>query len=353
MFRRLFRYLLYAVLFLLLISVLVLVFVSPAQTTGVPIAAIERPVINGVPQGIIIRGTDTSRPVLLFVHGGPGMPSYSYLSNEFKNGMEKLFTVCYWDQRGAGLSYTGNTDTSGMNLAQLVKDGVAVSQYLRKKFNKQKIYLLGHSWGTWLGSFIVRSNPELYYAYIGIGQLGNPYASETASRNFVLEKAAKQGDEEMLRNMQQYPLPPITADGKTWERYLLVERQYVFALGGARHGKKRTKLDIAREILFCREYSVRDKWNYEKGLFFSQNTLWPAMIRLDLNVELPEQSIPVYIFQGIHDHQTDYTLAKAYFDHLKAPEKKFYTFSSSAHSPHLEEYDLFESILRKDVLMRR
>lgn len=347
------RFIRYTCLLLLILAVSIIIFllvVSPGKTTGRPIALIDKPVINGVPQGMIIRGTDTANPVLLFVHGGPGMASYSYLTDAFKDGMEKLFTVCYWDQRGAGLSYVTDTDTVGMNLGQLARDGAAVARYLQHKFNKQKIYLLGHSWGTWLGSFMARENPELYEAYLGIGQLGNPYASEAASRNFVLHEAKKLGKDKMLRKMEASPLPSPDADAASWQNYLMVERPFVFELGGARYGKSRSMLSIARDVLFCREYTLLDKWHYEKGIFFSQKMLWPAMIRQDLNKAVPAQSIPVYIFQGLHDHQTDHTLAKAYFNGLQAPEKHFYTFNCSAHSPHLEEYVLFEEIIRRNVL---
>jgi len=264
--------------------------------------------------------------------------------------MEKLFTICYWDQRGAGKSYAGNIPDSSMTLEQLTNDGAAVSQYLIKKFNKQKIYLLGHSWGSFLGSFIIHKHPELYAAYIGIGQVANTWPSEQRSYTFVLEEAKKRNNNEIVKELQALKLPLANAPTQAWYDYLMVERKKVFLFGGARYGVKRKISDLAKLILVCREYTIADKINYEPGLSFSMHHLWKYMMMNDLNKVLPEQYIPVYIFQGIHDHQTDYGIAKDYFNQLKAPTKRFYSFQHSAHSPHLEEYAAFEKIVKSDVL---
>jgi hypothetical protein len=118
----------------------------------------------------------------------------------------------------------------------------------------------------------------------------------------------------------------------------------------SRYRKSRDYNDIRKAVLFCREYTILDKLHYAEGAIFSQIYLVRYMIDTDLNKTLNEQFIPVYIFQGLHDHQTSYRIAKEYFDHLKAPVKKFYTFNNSAHSPHIEEYDEFEKIVKTDVL---
>lgn len=357
--RRIINRLILAVLVAIIGTLAVLLYISPGKTSPITdahgnelpnsIAVIEKPNINGVKQSLIIRGENKNNPVLLFVHGGPGMATFPYIKQQFK-GMEKLFTVCYWDQRGAGKSYAGDIPDSSMTLNQLTEDGAEVSRYLIKKFNKQKIYLLGHSWGSFLGSFIIHKHPELFNAYIGIGQVANTWPSEQRSYEFVLAAAQKSNNQRVVKELEALQVPLADAPSQAWYDYLFVERKKVFLFGGARYGVKKTIGDLAKLIITCREYSLMDKINYEPGLHFSMHHLWKYMMMNDLNTALPEQYIPVYIFQGIHDHQTDYGIAKDYFNQLKAPVKRFYSFHQSAHSPHIEEYAAFEKIVKSDVL---
>lgn len=353
------KWLAVSIISVLIIASVFLLIISPGKTSPVidengtvpvnSVAVIEKPVIGGIPQGLIIRGADRNNPVLLFVHGGPGLPSYAFLTEEFKK-LERLFTICYWEQRGAGMSYSKGIDTGTMTLHQLVDDAAEVSRYLIQKFKQQKIYLLGHSWGTFLGSFTVNRYPELFHAYLGVGQLGDTYLSEQYSRDFAIKEAIRRNEVQTVKKLQALEVPPKTASGEEWWKYLAEERSYVFKYGGARYGKQRTVNDIRKAVLFCQEYTLQQKMNFSKAVEFSQQRLWHYLMENDLNIVLTKQTVPVYIFQGIHDHQTDYGLAKAYFDKLDAPFKRFYTFNHSAHSPHVEEYDAFEKIIRNDVL---
>jgi pimeloyl-ACP methyl ester carboxylesterase len=237
-----------------------------------------------------------------------------------------------------------------MNLNQLVEDAAAVTRYLMNKFNRQKIYILGHSWGSLLSSFTIHKYPEYYYAYIGIGQIANTYLSEKESYQFVLEEAKNRNDENAQGEILRLKFPDRTASGKEWYEYYKIQRKYVLEYGGARYIQSRSYNDIAKTVLFCREYTIQDKLNYYAGTKFSQVYLDEYMTNINLNNVLTDQYIPIYIFQGLHDHQTSYPVAKEYFDHLKAPVKKFFPFSNSAHSPHIEEYDKFEQIVITDIL---
>ena len=349
------------VLFVIVLAAyIVLLYLSPGKTSPIvdaggqvipnSVAVIEKPTIGGIAQTLIIRGENIQNPVLLFVHGGPGISTFPFIKNAFK-GMEKLFTICYWEQRGAGKSYSSHISSESMTLDQLVQDGTEVSQYLMQKFHKQKIYILGHSWGTFLGSFMINKHPELYYAYIGIGQVGNTIVSEQKSYEFAVAEARRRNDEKALKQLQQLKMPAADAGSDEWYNYIMPERKNVFKFGGARYGTNRKISDLAKPLILCREYTISDKIYYQAGVTFSFLHLWKYMLQgKTLNITLPEQHIPVYIFQGIHDHQTDFAVAKDYFDHLKAPVKKFYAFEHSAHSPHVEEYDAFEKIIRTDVL---
>jgi pimeloyl-ACP methyl ester carboxylesterase len=153
------------------------------------IAVIEQPVMNGVVQRLVIRGKDVSKPVLLRVHGGPGstyVPPFFQLAG---NDMEDLVVVCYWDQRGSGPAYTPDIPDSTLTLPQIVDDGLEVAAYLKNKFNKDKIYIEGASWGTTVSAFMVQKKPELFHAYIGIGQMANQSLSEQMSWDFAMEKS--------------------------------------------------------------------------------------------------------------------------------------------------------------------
>jgi pimeloyl-ACP methyl ester carboxylesterase len=133
--------------------------------------------INGVEMGMIIKSRDIRKPVLLFIHGGPGMPEY-WLNESYPAHLDELYTVVWWDQRGAGLSYRPGIPPETMTTAQLVADTIAVTQYLRQRFRQEKIYLMAHSFGTYLGIQVAAQAPELYHAYIGVAQSVNLMLSE-------------------------------------------------------------------------------------------------------------------------------------------------------------------------------
>ena len=169
---------------------------TPGHTTAIQgpdgIASLERVRIGNVDQYILIRGNSTSHPVLLFLHGGPGMPAM-YLAHAFQAGLEKEFVVVQWDRRGSGKSYRediSNTLTS----EQLVADTVELTNLLRARFHQNKIYLVAHSWGTYLGILVVARHPELYRAYVGIGQLARSSPIAEIQDEYIRTSATRLGD---------------------------------------------------------------------------------------------------------------------------------------------------------------
>lgn len=160
--------------------------------------------INGTRQGMIILSTDISHPVLLFVHGGPGMPEF-FLNTTHPTGLERDFTVVWWEQRGAGMSYSPDIPAQSMTLAQLIADTISVTDYLRHRFGKDKIYLLGHSWGSFLGIQVAAAAPELYHAYIGMGQVSHQLKSEVAAHRYMLDHYRARGDAAMVEKLEAAP----------------------------------------------------------------------------------------------------------------------------------------------------
>ncbi len=344
------------ILMLICICLLIIWYYSPGETRPMTdkdgklipnsIAIIEKPILEGIPQSLIIRGENVENPILLFLHGGPGTPEFPFIKETFRD-LESVFTICYWDQRGAGKSYTDKSET--ITLEQLVKDGGAVSQYLIEKFDQPKIYILGHSWGSFLGSFMVNKYPNLFHAYLGTGQVANQYDSEVLSYQFTANEAAARFDEAAIEIIKNTPLPDINDETEIWFNYMQVNRKYVGMYGGATYEPQPIS-DIIKAYLFCEEYTFSDKINTIKGAIESFKLLWKPVMEYNLIEDLKEQPVPVYIFQGKHDYQTTYRYAKEYYDSLKAPIKQFYPFEKSAHTPMIEEYDIFKQIIQDDIL---
>ena len=141
--------------------------------------------INGTRQGLIIQSTDAAHPVLLFLHGGPGMPEF-FLNTTHPSGLEQDFTVVWWEQRGAGLSFSPDIPPDSMTVTQFIADTVGVTHYLRRRFGKDRIILLGHSWGSFLGIQVAAAAPDLFHAYGGMGQMSFQLRSEVAAHLAML-----------------------------------------------------------------------------------------------------------------------------------------------------------------------
>jgi hypothetical protein len=159
--------------------------------------------INRVEQGMFIKGENRNNPVFLFLHGGPGMPEY-FLTEEYKTELEKYFTVCYWEQTGGGLSYHSDILGDNVTVHRLVSDTVAVTNYLRERFGQDKIFLMGHSCGAFLGIQVAAANPDLYFAYIGMSQISNTAKSETMAYDYMIEQFATNGNTSTVNKFQKY-----------------------------------------------------------------------------------------------------------------------------------------------------
>lgn len=306
--------------------------------------------IGGVKQSIIIRGEDRHKPVMLVLHGGPGAPEFPFMKNIGLN-LEKHFTVGYWEQRGAGKSFDSNIEPESMTVDQMISDAVEVSKYLQKRFAKRKIYVLGHSWGTFLGSLLVFRHPELYHGYVGVGQMVDQYQGEKLSFEWIKKVVAESNNKTDKTTIKKLNFPDSLADIHVWIDYLKSERALVNRYGGGFKRENYREFDNYKTIIFkTPEYTIRDKLNLTKGLKFSLKYLWDDIIGTDLLEQIDSIAIPVYIFQGTHDYVTPYQNARAFFDQLKAPKKKFFEFQYSAHTPFLDETEKFNKLIEEEIL---
>lgn len=302
--------------------------------------------INGIQQGMFLQSADTGAPVLLYLHGGPGSPEFAF-AQAYPTGLEKLFTVCWWEQRGSGITYRRGTPKETMTLRQMIDDTIAVTNYLRGRFDKEKIYLMGHSWGSVLGMLTVQRAPELFHAYIGVGQVARQDESERLAYTYMLEKFRAANDRGMVRRLEKFP---IDQGGEIGMKYLAVRSEGMMKLGvGILHGST-SMMDCVKIILGCRAYTLREKWRYLLGSSLSLKYLWSTVMQSDYVKQVPRLEVPVYVLQGRYDYQVSYVLAKEFVAALEAPVKGFYTFEHSAHSPCFEEPEKMCRILRGDVL---
>ena len=306
--------------------------------------------INGVEQGMFIKGKNINNPVLLFVHGGPGMPEY-WLTQQYPTGLEDHFTVVWWEQRGAGLSYSPAIPAETMTAEQYIADTLEVTKYLRTRFGREKIYLMAHSWGSYIGIQAAAREPAFYYAYIGMGQISYQIKSEQLAYEYALEYYKNIGNTDMVQRLEAAP-PTLTVPLPA--AYNALRDEYMHGAGiGTTHEMRSVVTGIFLPSWQFREYTIGEKINLWRGKIFSRSSdfnLWDTMQATDLTKQVTQLAIPVYFFEGAYDYTCAYPLAKEYFEKLNAPVKGFYTFEHSAHSPIFEEPEKMLKILQQDVL---
>jgi len=302
--------------------------------------------INGVRQGMFIKSRDAANPVLLYLHGG--MPDY-FIAKRYPTGLEEHFTVVWWEQRGSGISFNPSLSPETMTLEQMISDTLEVTNYLRLRYSHEKIYLMGHSGGTFIGIQAAERAPELYYAFLGVAQMSYQLKSEKLAYDFMLKQFKEKGNRKMVRKLEA---APVTMTGGISGAYLAVRDKAMHSLG---IGTTRDMHSVINGILLpslqCREYTLREKLNMWLGKSRSGvSILWDEMLATDLSKAVKRDDLPVYFFEGIYDYTCSFTEAKAFFELLKAPLKGFYAFEHSAHSPLFEEPVKMQRILREDVL---
>lgn len=306
--------------------------------------------INGVKQGMFIESRNQENPVLLFLHGGPGMPEYTFFE-KYCPQIANSFTVCYWEQRGSGLSYC-DTPESPETSEQLISDTLSVTNYLRNRFGQQKIYLMGHSWGTYLGIQAAARAPQLYKAYIGVSQMSQQRQSEIQAYQYMLGQYQANGNKRMVENLKVYRVAESDTALKAYLKSSLRDSA-MHELGiGTMHNMHSVINGIFLPVMGSQAYTLREKINIWQGKAFlnSSTDLFSQELSTDLTVKVPKLNVPTYFFSGIYDYTVSHTLAEAYFKKLQAPIKGFYLFTDSAHSPMFEEPDKFMKIMKEDVL---
>ena len=253
-----------------------------------------------------------------------------YLAHAFQRELEKEFVVVQWDRRGAGKSYREDI-SSTLTTEQLVADTVELTNVLRARFHQDKIYLVGHSWGTYLGMLVIARHPELYHAYVGIGQLARSSPIAGIQDEYIRQTARRMGDQDAIKELE--------------EKGASVRETLLFKFGGEIH-KAKSFTPLLLTGLAAPEYSLRDARNIPKGVsLYSRNFVYNS-ISGELMDAVTQVKIPVYFFTGRYDYTDPFALTEQYFSKINAPEKHIVWFEESAHFPFYEEPAAFARQMR-------
>ena len=308
-------------------------------TTVAELAAVR---IGGHRQTVMIRGADIDAPVVLYLAGGPGGTDIGAM-RLFGAGLEQDFVVATWDQRGAGTSYPALDPTSTLTLDQAVRDTLEVTDYLRDRFDEQKIYLVGNSWGTIIGVLAAQQRPAAFHAFVGAGQMVSPLATDRMFYDDTLAYADRTGDAALAETLRDIGPPPY-AD-------LLDYVPAVFT--GERLWNDYPGQDGRTEMpanLLVREYSLLDQIHSIGATLDTFSVLYPQLQGIDFRVDVPTLQVPVYLVEGRHEARGRAVLAEEWFTMLQAPTKQLIMFENSGHRPQFEEPELFQRVMLDTVL---
>jgi len=313
------------------------------------IEVLEQIDVGGTKQWISIRGLNKANPVLLMIHGGPGSPVMA-MSWAFQKPWEDFFTVVQWDQRGMGKNFV-TTDTTAvgptMSTGRLTQDAEEVMAYLRKRLNKDKIVVLGFSFGTTIGTRLAAARPEWLHAYVGVGQ--SAPNGERYLYDRIMTVATQRNDTAALRALKAIaPYPP--PNGFDLQKALLA-RKYARMYDGGWYGKRDFNLYFSLPD-WGQEYTQADADAYLPALKWAEQAVMGAPRQPGARPAGRQgvYSVPVILMMGRYDLHTPYEAARVWFDGISAPNKKFITFERSSHYPMFEEPGRFLATLLSEVL---
>jgi len=323
---------------------------STRIVTSNGISSLEEIIIGDLKQWIFIRGTDQNNPILLFLHGGPGAPLLGMSSSrKYDAKLINHFTVVHWDQRGAGKSFNRDIPIDSMTLDRFVEDCNELIDYLRNRFQTQKVFIVAHSGGTIIGIKTAYKYPEKIHAYVGVAQVVNEYEQQKASYNFIIEEAKEAGDLVIQKSMEAIGPPPYESPKK-----FLKMAGYIDKYGGFMHSKSMKDLIILTfNFLTSPEYSLSGgiRTFRNKGFDFTINTMWEELKNVNLTKEIQSIKVPVYFFEGKYDMTTPTKVIEKFYGNLGAEKgKKLFIFENSGHMPMMEEKERYEELLIDVVL---
>lgn len=313
---------------------------SDNTRTPLVIDSFEPLEINGTKLWVLIRSSNPDNPVFMYLHGGPGhsiIPWAHYATDK----LTEKFTVVHYDQRGTGMSLDEKMNRNTLTMNQFMDDCLKVTLYLKKRFRKDRIYLLGHSWGSVLGMRMINRYPQHYAGYIGVGQIVSFSKQTQTSRDWMVSRIRANGNDpeelDTARNAGFF-------DG------------YQRLLGKYRGTIHRITWEEANAIRIDSPYRKSDYTDdlFRRGLMFTHSggNLYSAYTQADFFKEIPSVRVPVFFFCGRYDYLTSSPDVAKYERFVKAPVKKLFWFENSAHRVDIEEPDLFQKRIVECFLVK-
>lgn len=299
--------------------------------------------IGGVDQWLHIRGRNRKNPVMLYIHGGPGSPMIGFM-DAIQRPWEDYFTIVHWDQRQTGKSYYPADDKNHpLSLEQFIGDTEEVIQYLRRYLEQDKLFVLGHSWGSVLGMHIVKRHPEWLYAYVGLGQFVCFVDNHRVMYERLLGHAREQNEKELVSQLEDL-IPMLCQASPAREKFAVDNGEFV----------RKELSRLAGETLVHHLYwdDFIENWNFSRTisphltLTDLSNTIfgdeiayyrYPYHLLKDYyQVDLPKDigssfDVPIFFFSGRYDFQVPVTLSDEWFSEIKAPHKMLIHFEESSH----------------------
>ncbi|UOF12941.1 alpha/beta hydrolase [Lysobacter capsici] len=291
--------------------------------------------IGGVDQWISVRGQDKANPIVLFAHGGPAAPLIPAMW-QYQRPLEEYFTVVNWDQRGAGKTFAShdpNAYADTLKIDRYADDAIEIAEYVRKRYGKRKLILMGHSWGTVVAMSAALKRPDLFYAYVGIGQVINVRENERISFEFGLQQAKARGNTEAVKEMET--IAPYPGDQPITRERIITARKWAQYYGGMTAYRNESPYYF-RAPLLSPEYDDCDRAGVDRGNEFSLGRILPEFLDVDFS-KVKAFPIPVVMFMGRHDYTTPSQPTADWLARTQAPFKQGVWFENSSHMIMWEE----------------
>ncbi|MBN2224849.1 MAG: alpha/beta fold hydrolase [Deltaproteobacteria bacterium] len=306
------------------------------------IAEITTVDIAGIKNWLVIRGRNIHNPVLLFLHGGPGSPELPLLRH-FNEPLEDEFVLVYWEQPGTCKSYSPDIRGSDLTVDKFVDYTKGIIDYIRARFGQDRVYVMGHSWGSALAVLTAKKYPEVLHAVIGVGQVVDIVAGEIASFRLALSRAREEKNETAISELAGLGDPPayVSARDDSYDGFM-TKRKWALYFGLALRGK-RSYRHYERYYFDATEYTIFDLPAYIRGRRLTGRTLGRDVVNIDLTAQAPRLTVPVYFMMGRHDAISANADFDEYVERLSAPKKEVVWFEHSAHFPLFEEPSRFNA----------
>lgn len=310
------------------------------------ISMMQKIKLNGREEWIIVRGNDSTKPVLLFVSGGPVGSELGWI-RRFNADLEKDFVVVVWEEPGGGKSYKA-IDFKTVKVDDYFKDIYELTLWLKKRFNVEKIFLVGHSWGSVPTIMVAHKHPELFYSVVNIGQMINFVENDRFGYNLSLEAARKANDKKIVSALEKNGPPPYGRNGFSKYTYYLGNKYGTNTLMSVEDTNHEYEKGLYFHGFNIPEYGLMDRAYWFLGLINGMNYIYsPLLDSLDLTKQVPRLDLPIYFGCGRHDYNAWFKLTEEYFNTLAAPKKEIIWFEESGHNMNCSEPEKFVELMRR------